>query len=163
MGGGIIWESSKWEVFRKRGVEVLNSIQRNPSSIGYVGSDRMKEDGYTGFSETIEPIVNTAGQLLRFALIAQDPLTVRAKMSGAEPLKLVTSYPLTAIRLMGQNNKIGYVSGGIEAELRDDSNDYDAGFELVQSGDSVRQNKLEIVEDGIEFVTLECVRTPYDW
>lgn len=138
---------------------VLDSVQRNPASIGYVGSDRANEDGYSGFRISLDPIINEKGQPLRFALIALDALKLRAKLSSNEPLRVATSYPLSASRLLGSENIFEYVSGGVEAELNDRLDEFDAGYELVQSGDSVRQNGVEIVEDGIEYVTLEYLTT----
>lgn len=122
----------------------------------------MKEDGYGGFSETVEPVVNVKNQPLRFALIAVDALNIRAKLRNNESVTIATTYPLTAARLMGSDNGIEYIPGGIEAELIDRP-EIDCGFELVQSGDSVRQNGLQIVEDDIEPVMLESLYTPYDW
>lgn len=141
---------------------VVRSVERDIGAWGFVGSDRLGEVGYTGFSETVEPIINPAGQPLRFALIATSSLRVRTKLASKQPMVVATSYPVTARRIMGQENQYEYVPGGVEAEIIDRS-DIDCGFELVQSGDSVRQNGLEIVEDNIESVTLESIYTPYDW
>ena len=160
--GGIIWEDDQRIAYRKRGSMVLDSIQRDKSSVGYVGSDRINEDCYVGFREPIDMVVNEKGQPLRFALVATNALAVRARLSKNEPLTVATSYPLTASRLLGNMNSYTFVPGGVEGELRDREDEFDAGLELVQSGDSLRANGIEIVEDAIEYVTLECVRTPYD-
>lgn len=141
---------------------ILKSIERDPTAQGFLGSDRLKEDGYTGFSESVEPVMNAKGQPLRFALIATNSLKTRTKLINNEPLVIATSYPATTTRIMGPANEIEYVAGGLEAELIDRP-EIDCAFELVQSGDSVRQNGLQIIEDDIESVTLESLYTPFDW
>ena len=136
---------------------------REPTAHGYVGSDKLNEEQVDWFRETIEPVCNQAGQRLRFALIAQDGERMKRKLAYDEPLQLATSYPVTARRLLGQTATIQCVSGSIEAEVDDRADELDGAFELVQSGDSVRGNGLEVVVDDIEQVYLECIRTPYDW
>lgn len=161
---GIIWASDTVMAFRKRGSMVIKSIERDKAACGFVGSDRLKEDGYAGFSETIEPVVNELGQPLRFGLIAIDALKVKAKLVSNQPLKIATTYPLTAARCLNLSaENIEYFPGSIEAELVDNQQEFDCGFELIQSGDSVRQNGLTVVEDDIEQVTLQSIYTPYDW
>ena len=155
-GGKIICACGDACVIRKRGREVINSVQRNSESIGIVGSDRLDECGSQLKREVIEPIVNERAQILRFALIALQSDRVKSKLSYGEPLKLLTSYPNTAKDLLGGlAGQVVYVSGGIEAELIDRSNeDLDGAIELVQSGASVRANNLTIVEDYLRQVNL---------
>lgn len=141
---------------------MIQSAMRNQTAWGYVGSDRLNEDGIDWFREIIEPVRNKNNQLLRFALIANDVDRLRRKITFNEPLSVLTSYPLTASTVIGFENNYEYIQGGIEAELRE-RKEIDAGFELVQSGDSVRANGLDIVIDDIEQVNIECIRTPYDW
>ena len=155
----IIWEDERIIAFRKRGSMVLDSVQRNTASIGYAGSDRVNENGYDGFRISLDPVINEKGQPLRFALIAQNALELRTKINRNEPLSIATSYPVTGARLLGSENTFEYVSGTLEAELVDRIDEFDAGFELVQSGDSVQRNGVEIVEDGIEYVWLEYLTT----
>lgn len=135
---------------------------RDKTSLGFVGSDRTKEDGYEGYSESLGPVMNEKQQALRFALIAVNADRIRSKLTNGDQLKIATSYPNVAATMM-PNTYTEYVVGCIEAELNDRWDTIDAGFELVQSGDSVRQNGLEIVEDDILPVNLEYLWTPYDW
>lgn len=162
--GGIIWDDGRVQAFRKRGSAVIQSVLRNPGSSGYVGTDRIEEDGYRLYSESRGPVSNDAGQILRFALIARSDSAARNKLRANEPLAIVTSYPRIAFRQLEgtQLASLDYVNGCIEAELIDRP-DIDAAFELVQSGDSVRQNGLQIVEDDIQNVYLNKVSAPvYD-
>jgi ATP phosphoribosyltransferase len=135
---------------------------RNPGSWGYVGTDRIDEDGIRLFGETRGPVVNDAGQMLRFALIARQDSDARDKLRRGEPISIVTSYPRTAVRRLGDTTleSVEYVGGCIEAELMDRPN-IDAAFELVQSGDSVQQNELRIIEDDIKNVYLDKVTAPW--
>lgn len=163
MGDGIIWEGDGITAFRKRGSMVIESIKCDKAAIGFVGSDRVLEGGYEGFRETLEPIVNARGQVLRFGLIAYNALRARTKLANNGPLTVVTSYPVVAASVLGNANTYISVPGGVEAELRDRESTLDIGFELIQSGDTVRDNNLQIIEDDIMPVNLECLRTPYDW
>ena len=128
-------------------------MARNPESRGLVGSDRLDEVGFDGYKESVGVVMNDNLQALRFALIAQDADRCRAKLRAGEGLRLATSYPRAATRRF-PGFELMYASGGIEAELLDQGASLDAAYELVQSGDSVRDNGLEIVEDCIEFVEL---------
>jgi ATP phosphoribosyltransferase len=136
---------------------------RDRTSYGFVGSDRIAEDQCDWYQETLEPIQNEKGQPLRFALIARDADRLKAKLARSEPLSVITSYPTIALSKLGVKNTVEYVGGCVEAEVLDRGEEVDAAFELVQSGDSVRENRLEIVEDDIEQVWLTLLRTPYDW
>lgn len=126
---------------------------RTPESRGAVGSDRLYEMQFEGAVESIAPIVNASGQSLRFAIIARDVERCRAKIRNGEVMRIITSYPNATKRLFPEV-EVFYASGGIEAELIDQADRIDAAYELVQSGDSVRENGLDIVEDAIEFVEL---------
>jgi len=163
LGEGIIWEGLNVTAYRKRGSMVIESVQREPGAWGFVGSDRVMENSYGGFRETLEPVVNDKGQPLRFGLIAYNALRARAKLVGGDRLTIATSYPQIASSLLKNTENIVYVPGCVEAELRDREKDVDMGFELIQSGDTVRDNDLEVIEDNIMQITLECLRTPYDW
>lgn len=163
MRGAIIWDDGNVQAFRKRGSAVIQSVLRDASSVGYVGTDRIDEDGLELSRENRGPVTNEAGQRLRFALIARKGSPVRDKLRADEPISIVTSYPRTANRRIGEDRvaDIQVVSGSVEAELVDRP-DIDAAFELVQSGDSVRQNGLWIVEDDIRYVFLNKVFRPLD-
>lgn len=132
---------------------MVRSVARNPDSRGLVGSDRLDEMQFDGYKESVGIVMNDRQQALRFALIAQNADRCRAKLRAGEGLRLATSYPRSAMRRF-PDFEFMYASGGIEAELLDQGAGLDAAYELVQSGDSVRDNGLEIVEDCIEFVEL---------
>lgn len=140
---------------------MIQSVLRNPGSTGYVGTDRIEEDGFRLASVSRGPITNATGQILRFALIARKGSPAQDKLRSNEPLSVVTSYPRIAFRQLegAPLASVDYVNGCIEAELIDRT-DIDAAFELVQSGDSVRQNGLQIIEDDIQNVYLNKVTAP---
>lgn len=163
-GGGIIWSGGGVQAFRKRGSSVIGSVLRTTNSVGYVGTDRLEEENAQLCSENRGAIINEAEQPLRFALIARSDSSARNKLRSGEPISIVSSYPRTALMQLGENRiaSLENVTGCIEAELVDRT-DIDAAFELVQSGDSVRQNGLAIIEDDIRFVYLAMIRNPaYD-
>ena len=129
-------------------------------SFGLVGSDLMEEIEYPLEAESLMPIEN-----LRFAVATSlDKLDqTTTKMRSNEPLVIATSYPNTAKREMG---KLGIIvefnarsiqPGGIEA-LPEQYGEVDAIFDLVRSGDTLRANKLGIIEDDISSVNLMLVR-----
>ncbi len=125
----------------------------------------MTEDGVDWFSEPIALVSNEKGQVLRFGLLALNGDMLRCKLAWGDEIRLATSYPVCADRYLGYSLPITteYVGGCVEAELLDRPDDFDGAFELIQSGDSVRQNGLEIVEDDIETIKLMRIRTPFDW
>ncbi len=67
----------------------------------------------------------------------------------------MTSYPETARRVLGflglSIGSLEYVEGCVESEVAERDL---VGFELVQSGKSVRKNGLTILEDDLEQVNL---------
>lgn len=129
---------------------------RANGSRGFVGSDRLDEDAAEVRREQLMPVRNTFGQKLRFGLITADLSRIAAMLTAGEPLRIISSYPQTT-RVYFSSSIIEYVSGGIEGELIDRESEVDAGFELIQSGDSVQQNGLAIAEDDIALVYIEKI------
>jgi ATP phosphoribosyltransferase len=158
-GGGIIWDDGTVQAFRKRGSAVISSVLRGANTVGYIGTDRIEEEAAELAVENRGPVINDAGQPLRFALIARPGSPATNKLRSGEPVSIVSSYPRTALERLGRERiaSVENVRGCIEAELVDRT-DIDAAFELVQSGDSVRQNGLEIIEDDLRSVYLAMIR-----
>lgn len=154
LGGGIIWQDGRITAYRKRGAEVLNSVVRSDDSFGLVGSDRIEEDDFRGNVEKIAPVENERGEILRFSLIARPSSELPAKQRSNDELTLVTSYPRIASRLFGERVTLIVVGGSVEAEIYERGDSVDGGFELVQSGASVTDNELTIIEDDILPVSL---------
>ena len=124
----------------------MESVLSNPNSFGLVGSDVVNEWFYDDPELDVKPIApmnNSAGNQLRFAIIANKGEGVGARF--------VTSYPATARRMLGEAVELIEAGGSIEAEVQDLRV---PGFELVQSGDSVRANGLVVVEDNLALVSL---------
>jgi ATP phosphoribosyltransferase len=135
---------------------VMNS---DTLSFGLIGSDYIDETGYNVSTETALPIVR-----LRFALATSETKKDRtiAKIKSGEPLTIGTSYPNTAIREMANIGLVGLFGprsiqpGGIES-LPQEYSEIDAIFELVRSGNSIRNNELVILQDNIKSVDLMLV------
>ena len=124
-------------------------------SIGLVGSDvvgEYYEDDPRIKVDELEPVRNENGDELRFAVLAAPT---------AEPTmkRYVTSYPNTARRVLGTNINLTIAGGSIESEVVDLGI---AGFELVQTGNSVRDNDLIIKSDNLARVSLCFVRRRKD-
>ncbi len=120
------------------------ALTKPDESIAIVGEDTTIEMGVEG--EPIEPIMKD-GKVLRFALLGQ--VGTRLVSIQSRELVVATSYPVMAAQLMTQlgiKGSILEVSGCVEAELTG-APSADVAIELVQSGDSVRQNNLAIIED----------------
>ena len=102
--------------------------------------------------DELEPVRNENGDELRFAVLAAPT---------AEPTmkRYVTSYPNIAKRLLGSDIELVVAGGSIESEIVDLGI---PGFELVQTGNSVRENGLIIVTDNIARVSLCRVRRRRD-
>lgn len=147
-GGSFIYPGSP-SVYIKRGCQVIRSVQRNPNSFGLVGSDTLNEIGFLGQREAIGPVENADGRDLRFGLIA------KRMRPYTQELPIVTSYPETARRVLGalglSIGSLEYVAGCVEAEVGERDL---IGFELIQSGESVRDNGLVILEDNLDRVDL---------
>lgn len=123
-----------------------------PDSLGLIGEDLAIEAGVSVVP--LEPIVNRSGYPLRFALLGRAGASL-AGLVAAERPSVVTSYPVMAAKLaaeIGLKAEITYVKGCIEAEVADGT--FDGAIELVQSGDSVRDNGLEILADDLYAVRL---------
>ena len=137
------------DIYVKRGSQVIRSIQRNLESFGIVGSDKLGEVDFLGQREVIGAVKNTRGQVLRFGLIAKQ------MRPTSQELPIVTSYPETARRVLGSLGlsigSLEYVEGCVESEVGERDL---VGFELIQSGKSVRENDLVILEDDLERVNL---------
>lgn len=123
-------------------------------SIGLVGSDvvgEYYEDDPRIKVDELEPVKNENGDELRFAVLA----------GNNEPISncYVTSYPNTARRLLGEDIEVMVAGGSIESEIVDLGI---PGFELVQTGNSVRENGLTIITDNIARVSLSRVRRRKD-
>jgi ATP phosphoribosyltransferase len=136
----------------------MSLAQKSIESFAIMGSDAVSE--YTGrgyISEVLEPIPD-----LRFVLAATAARAdeVSERILDEKTVSIGTSYPRTANRcLKVRGTKFSLVdtnivSGCVEAILYDDERSLDAIFELVQTGDSLEQNGLEIVRDAIEPVNL---------
>lgn len=125
-------------------------------AFGLAGSDAILEKGSEGVTvTTLMPI-----QGLRFVLAARpDKIKpVQAKLANGEGIALGTSYPNTAIKLLGSLAIPTIVQGGaVEALPWQYSEQIDGIFELVRSGKSLDENGLEIVEDDIYDVYLQLV------
>ena len=117
-----------------------------PNSQGLVGSDVVGEFFYECPDLAVSdvgPMVNGNNEQLRFALIGPKKML--------DTNTYVTSYPATARRFLGDRAKIIEAGGSIEAEVDDLGV---VGFELVQSGESVLQNGLTVLEDNLAMVSL---------
>ncbi len=140
--------------YKKSGKRVVESVLGNDTSFGLVGSDVVEEWFYDEPNldvEEIAPMTNRRGDALRFAIIASE--------DGAQSNQYVTSYPMIAKRILGEDVELIEAGGSIEAEVQDLRV---PGFELVQSGDSVQANNLVIVADNLARVSLCRVQRKYN-
>lgn len=132
--------------YKTRGTELL------------VGSDAVGEVDLQGATtEKLEPVPG-----LRFALavIAARAMTIESKIRAGEPMCIGTSYPQTALRVLGDVGVNAFVTerslakGGVEALPWQPELGVDAIVDLVQTGESLRQNGLVIIRDELETVDL---------
>ncbi len=150
-GGDFIYEDT--ERRRRyslcRGTRVVELCQQELDSVGFVGSDVAYETDVDG--EVVAQISN-----LRFSLLANQRALSLSRLQGLSDVRCVSSYPRMAAalcrRLSLDSVAITAVSGCIEGELV--RGDFDVAIELVQSGGSVEDNGLTIVEDNLEKVTV---------
>jgi ATP phosphoribosyltransferase len=165
LGAAFIWGNDQLLYFQKKEKDMAISIVNDGEPcMGYVGSNVLMEQGSNGLAITsLEPVANERKQPLRFALAmrrdARKWADVAAKLACREPLTVGTSYPRTAqisLARLGIPMTIAaehIQSGGIES-LPYQYPDLDVIFELVQSGDSLEQNNLTILEDDIVRINL---------
>lgn len=140
--------------YKKSGKRVIESVLNRQGSIGLVGSDvvgEYYEDDPRIKVDELEPVRNENGDELRFAVLAPD--------NELTSDRYVTSYPNTARRVLGTNINLTIAGGSIESEVVDLGI---AGFELVQTGNSVRDNDLIIKSDNLARVSLCLVRRRKD-
>lgn len=153
--GGVFTYERDGSVYSiRRGERIVELCTKYPrDSIGLIGSDLATELGVRG--GVMAPIEKN-GQALRFALIAQKGMSL-SRLQTIESPRIVSSYPITAqatLAALGLTPTAIYVKGAIEAELMDIREEFCAAFELVQSGDSVRDNNLQIIADDLCPVSL---------
>ena len=166
-GGRFIWRENEMTYYLKRDAEVVTEVNVSGlGTFGLAGSDAVGEDPIRTFAaEDLMPIRNSSGQPLRFALAtrnrAVDIARLKQKVTDGEPLCIATSYPVTLRKeLQATGLALGATivrQGGIEALLWQYEQEIDAIFELVQSGNSIRDNELVVVQDNIKPVMLQKV------
>lgn len=108
-------------------------------------------------TEVLEPVAG-----LRFALasVASQVMAIEAKLQWGEPICIGTSYPRQALRALGQIGANAYVTersmatGGVEAMPWQPELGVDAIVDLVQTGNSLRQNGLIVIRDELISVDL---------
>ncbi len=152
---------AKGRIYRKKRDRAipLSVLVSDNLSFGFVGSDLLEETEYNVSTELLFPVQN-----LRFAIATLPTKQDRyeSKVRNNEPLVIATSYPNTAQREMGkvgiltEFNERSVQQGGIEA-LPKEYPEVDAIFDLVRSGDTIRDNGLVIIEDDIRSVNLMLV------
>lgn len=141
----------------RRGARIIELCNLFPeNSVGYLGSDVANE--LDAPFRPIEPIQND-GNILRFAMLmnGDDERTLSQLQTQSRVLRIVTSYPVTAGRLvpqLGLRASIEVVKGSVEAELSERRLRFDGAIEQVLSGGSVRANDLRIERDNLETVNL---------
>ena len=128
--------------------------------IGFMGSDTYEElDQKTKCQMTYLPIAETA---LRFTLAtsldgAED---LRRKIGAREPISVATSYSRAACRfseVIGTEVLVRTVMGGSIEAAPKLFGGLDGVIDLTDSGETLRQNGMEIVVDNLEQVTIGAV------
>jgi ATP phosphoribosyltransferase len=146
-GGVFIDYSEQASYYKKSGRRVIESVLAQENSFRLVGSD-VVDEYYTGDSrvevDELEAVRNSNGDELRFAVLTASGIELTAK-------RYVTSYPTIARRLLGDDIELVVAGGSIESEIVDLGI---PGFELVQTGNSVRENGLQISIDELARVSL---------
>jgi ATP phosphoribosyltransferase len=154
----------------KRDKEIVTNVAYSEfDTFGLVGSDAVEEgfiDRFNGPSPIRAELV-AAIRGLRFALATTGGKLdkVKSKFEKGEPFTIVTSYPNIArfalggcgaqvVDLWGEDK---VPLGGIETYPDQYPYKVDAIFELVRSGDSLRDNGLEIIADNLMDVDLMMV------
>lgn len=136
--------------------DIPRDIQTAQSTaVGYCGSDTWEEAAALARSGLKARPVSALGDL-RFALACrpQKLAEVRAKLANSEPLRLGTSYPVTARRVLGERMLSPLIRAGAIEGLPERFPELDGIFEIVKSGDSLRANGLVIAEDVLESIRL---------
>lgn len=137
---------------RRSGRAIQLAIEGGESSLAIVGEDAAIEFGVEG--DILEPIEKN-GQRLRFALLGRAGMNLT--LLQCRELTIATSYPVMARRLMAElalGGTLLEVAGCVEAELAGKTPNADVAIELVQSGASVRENGLELIEDDLYVLRL---------
>jgi len=146
--------SSEQTFYWLRDADVADTVRRR-GGMGFVGSDRMLKDSRDG--------VRVAGESvpipdLRFTVagLPERKDMYFWKQQEREPQLIGTSYPALAQRMYPAGSRIVTAGGSVEA-LPYLVDGMDAIVELVQSGESLRQNGLTIYEDNILPVELQVL------
>lgn len=120
--------------------------------LGIVGSDVLSElepnDAGRLTVKPIAPIVDANGTPLSFRLLARTDAigAVESKIYSSEILRIGTSYPRTAGRVLGALATTDVVCRGGAEALPYKYGELDAIFEAVQSGNSAKLNGLVEVD-----------------
>ncbi len=133
---------------------------RDVYALGFLGNDTYEElEGDVQAKLGFRPMIDTQA---RFALATLQPrrAEIGTRINDGEPLVVATSYPARSQRIaqrLGFSIKELVVFGGsVEASLQDDPS-VDVIVDIVSSGNTLRDNNLEIVIDELGGVTLGAV------
>lgn len=160
-GGHFIFrDQSERTYWLKRDKDIINNVLANPRpSFGLLGSDAVSEFSGEGAEQLLlDPVMSIKGLRFAVATLPNRLDRFKRKVAGEEPLALGTAYPITLKKELGDRALGAIVQGGAIESLPEQYPDLDGIFELVRSGDSLRRQGLEIVEDDIAPVKLMLAR-----
>lgn len=148
------------KVILRRPADQLRSLAQNSSSLGMFGSDVFVElDDRVQEEMTFEPFEQIDGTFYVGSTAQVIEQTI-AKIESGDELVFATSYPkrLTVIaeELGFALGQIVDMSGGVEAAQMD-RDDIDAIFELKETGRSITDNGIVVIEDFIGSIDLGAI------
>lgn len=163
---GIIYVANDTLFIRERDKEIQRTMQRKPlGTFAILGSDILDEQTPSpilDIEDLKEPIINEAGQPLRYALMARtDRLKlVEQKIEAGVPLRMGTAYRKTMNRELAQlgipiiSEYPDVVSGKVEKMLYEEERRLDAVFDQVQSLASARAMDLTVMYENFGPISL---------
>lgn len=165
-GDGIIYTVDDTLFIRERDKEIPRTMQRKPlGTFAIFGSDILDEQTPSpilDIEDLKEPIINEAGQPLRYALMARtDRLRlVEQKIEAGIPLRMGTAYRKTMKRELAQlgipiiSEYPDVVSGKVEKMLYEEERRLDAVFDQVQSLASASAMNLTVMYENFGPISL---------
>lgn len=154
-GGVFTAENGKARLFLEKEKDIVELVKLY-GGVGYIGSDTFEEtdiwdDGDYRRVLNFQPIRRLNA---RFALLAlsANAEKVENKIFYAEKLNVVTSYEATTYRGLQSLGcgikRLFKVNGSVESKLKLD-NMLDVAVEIVDSGDTAKDNDLVIIQDDL--------------
>jgi ATP phosphoribosyltransferase regulatory subunit len=139
-------QDGAWRFFLVKDPDVAAYVERGAADVGVAGLDVLREGQATGGGDVLEPLVCSFGGC-RMCLCARPGFDPRAS-SLTRTLRIASKYPRlarAALAARGLPCEVIELKGSVELAVVADL--ADAIVDLVETGETLRQNGLVVIEE----------------